>query len=45
MGILGELGSAKMLAKLDREVAAWNKADPITPVQPALHLIAVVASD
>jgi hypothetical protein len=23
-----------MLAKLDREVAAWNAADPTTPVQP-----------
>ena len=45
MGILGELPPDDMLAKLDREVAAWNAADPSTPVQPALHLIAVVASD
>ena len=45
MGILGELDSAKMLAKLDTEVAAWNKVDPDHPVQPALHLIAVVAAD
>jgi hypothetical protein len=45
MGILGELDSAKMLARLDSEVVAWNKADPEHPVQPALHLIAVVASD
>ncbi|HEY4304152.1 MAG TPA: hypothetical protein VGM82_06785 [Gemmatimonadaceae bacterium] len=44
MGILGELDSTKMLAKLDSEVIAWNKADPDHPVQPALHLIAVVAS-
>jgi hypothetical protein len=44
MGILGELGADSMLAKLDREVAAWNEADPDTPVQPALHLIAVVAA-
>jgi hypothetical protein len=43
MGILGELPPDKMLAKLDREVDAWNAADPETPVQPALHLIAVVA--
>lgn len=43
MGILGELPPDEMLAKLDREVAAWNKADPSTPVQPALHLIVVVA--
>jgi hypothetical protein len=45
MGILGQLGPDSMLAKLDREVAAWNAADPSTPVQPALHLIAVVAQD
>src|SRR5438477_10956240 len=45
MGILGELPPDEMLAKLDREVAAWNAADPSTPVQPALHMIAVVASD
>jgi hypothetical protein len=45
MGILGELPPEEMLAKLDREVAAWNAADPSTPVQPALHMIAVVASD
>lgn len=43
MGILGELPPNEMLAKLDQEVAAWNKADPSTPVQPALHLIVVVA--
>lgn len=43
MGILGELPKDEMLAKLDREVAKWAKADPDTPVQPALHLIAVVA--
>jgi hypothetical protein len=43
MGILGELPPDQMLAKLDKEIAAWQKADPATPVQPALHLIAVVA--
>jgi len=43
MGILGELPPADMLARLDREVAKWNAADPAHPVQPALHLIAVVA--
>src|SRR5262245_40674765 len=42
MGILGELAPDEMLAKLDREVAAWNAADPAHPVQPALHLISVV---
>lgn len=43
MGILGELPPDEMLSRLDKEVAAWNKADPSTPVQPALHLIVVVA--
>lgn len=43
MGILGELPPDQMLARLDKEVAAWNKADPEHPVQPALHLIVVVA--
>ena len=43
MGVLGELATPDMLAKLDQEVAAWNAADPQHPVQPALHLIAVVA--
>jgi hypothetical protein len=43
MGILGQLPPEEMLAKLDREVAAWNAADPSTPVQPALHLIVDVA--
>lgn len=43
MGILGELPPDEMLAKLDKEVAAWNRADPTHPVQPALHLIVVVA--
>ena len=45
MGILGQIAPDSMLAKLDREVAAWNAADPTMPVQPALHLIAVVAND
>lgn len=43
MGVLGEYPSDQMLRMLDAEVAAWEKADPATPVQPALHLIAVVA--
>ena len=45
MGILGELPPDAMLARLDSEVTAWNAADPTTPAQPALHMIAVVASD
>lgn len=43
MGILGEFETEDMLAKLDAEVAEWNRLDPSHPVQPALHLIAVVA--
>ncbi|HTE01408.1 MAG TPA: hypothetical protein VK668_19110 [Mucilaginibacter sp.] len=43
MGILGELPPKEMLAKLKGEVKNWEKADPTTPVQPALHYIAVVA--
>ncbi|HMI42621.1 MAG TPA: hypothetical protein VK516_03305, partial [Gemmatimonadaceae bacterium] len=38
MGVLGELPPDQMLAKFDKEIAAWQKADPATPVQPALHL-------
>jgi hypothetical protein len=45
MGVLGELPRDEMLAKLDREVAAWNAADPSMPVQPALQMIAVVAQN
>jgi hypothetical protein len=43
MGILGEIAPDRMLARLDTIAAAWNSADPSTPVQPALHLITVVA--
>jgi hypothetical protein len=43
MGVLGELPPDEMLARFDKEIAAWRKADPTHPVQPALHLIAVVA--
>jgi hypothetical protein len=43
MGILGEFDPDEMLRRLDAEVAEWNKLDPAHPVQPALHLIAVVA--
>ena len=43
MGVLGEYPKDEMLRMLDREVAAWRKADPATPVQPALHLITTVA--
>ncbi len=43
MGVLGEYPEAEMLARLDNEVKKWEAADPATPVQPALHYIAVVA--
>ena len=43
MGVLGQYPVDVMLAKLDTAVAAWQQADPSTPVQPALQLITVVA--
>ena len=43
MGALGEYPKDEMLRRLKVEVAKWEKADPKLPVQPALHLIAVVA--
>lgn len=43
MGALGEFPKDDMLRRLKGEVARWEQADPATPVQPALHLIAVVA--
>ena len=43
MGILGEIAPEAMLARLDKEVAAWTKADSTTPAVPALHLIVTVA--
>ncbi len=44
MGILGELPPDQMLARLDREVARWQRADPSTPVVPALQLITSMAA-
>ncbi|MEJ2093361.1 MAG: hypothetical protein P8X65_14355 [Syntrophobacterales bacterium] len=43
MGVLGEYPKDEMLRRLKKEVAQWEKADPSLPVQPALHLVAVVA--
>ncbi|HEY0969793.1 MAG TPA: hypothetical protein VGE02_02325, partial [Gemmatimonadales bacterium] len=43
MGILGQVKPDSMLRALDAEVAAWNRLDPSTPAQPALHLIVLVA--
>jgi len=43
MGILGEYPPEELWERLNMEIAAWEKADPSTPVQPAIHYIAVVA--
>ena len=43
MGILGELDHDDLIAKFDTTIAAWEKADPTTPVLPAVHYIATVA--
>jgi len=43
MGVLGEYPEQTMLSMLDKTVAEWRKADPSTPVIPAIHLVAVVA--
>ena len=43
MGALGEHPKDEMLRRLKGEVAKWEQAEPSLPVQPALHLIAVVA--
>jgi len=43
MGVLGEYPQPEMLSKLDTIIALWQKADPTTRVQPALHLVASVA--
>jgi len=44
MGILGEVPPKELWRRLNIELAAWRKADPATPVQPAIHYIAIVAS-
>ncbi len=43
MGILGSMPSDQMLNQLQEEVKNWHEADTSTPVQPALHYIAVTA--
>lgn len=43
MGILGELPPDEMLARLQQEAKEWEAADSATPVQTALHYIAVSA--
>lgn len=43
MGALGEYEPKDMIRRLKAESKRWSDADPSMPVQPALHLIAVVA--
>lgn len=43
MGILGEYPEAVVLQKLASTTAAWEKADPTTPVMPAINYIATTA--
>jgi hypothetical protein len=43
MGALGEYPKDEMLRRLSQQVAEWEEADPLTPVIPALHMVAVVA--
>jgi hypothetical protein len=43
MGVLGEYPKDEMLRRLRSQVAEWERADPETPVIPALHMVAVVA--
>lgn len=45
MGALGQYPEDEMLERLQAEVKKWEIADPNTPVQPALHYIAVVAQE
>ena len=43
MGVLGEYPKEEMLRRLKDQVAEWERADPETPVIPALHMVASVA--
>lgn len=43
MGVLGQYDPDEVLRRLQAQVKEWQIADPATPVQPALHYIAVVA--
>lgn len=43
MGALGEYPPKEMWERLNKEVEAWNAADPETPAIPAVHYIASVA--
>jgi hypothetical protein len=43
MGALGEFPKDEMLRRFKSQIEAWRKADPNTPVVPALHMVSVVA--
>lgn len=43
MGALGEYEPDEVIRRLKAQAKEWEIADPATPVQPALHYIAVVA--
>ncbi len=45
MGVLGECRKEELLCRLEAAAERWAEADPSVEVQPALHLIAVVAQD
>jgi hypothetical protein len=45
MGALGEYPPEEMWSRLDKEVKKWNEVDTLVEAVPALHYIAVVASD
>ena len=45
MGILGEYPEDEVLRRLSVEVEKWERADPETPVQPALHYIVTTAQE
>jgi hypothetical protein len=45
MGVLGEYPPHQVLTMLEAQAAAWAKADPSTPVVPALDYVAVSAQD
>lgn len=45
MGAFGEYPPKEMWSRLNKEVEAWEIADPKTPVVPAIHYIAVVAQN
>lgn len=43
MGVLGQYDEEEMLRRFASTTELWRKADPTTPVVPAIHYIAMVA--